>query len=214
MKDITLYLNKQQMEQVVKQQAYPFKYLINFPKEFERVYTWSSLVEAYQVMQIYPSTKKIIEIGCGQAGVAAIQNISFGCEIWLIDGNSPGDRTFGYDVAESMEHYSTWHDLPETMERWGCDMSKIHFVDIPSARSYDFPVVDLIQSFRSCGYHYPLSTYNFLYGKQDNNTKYLFTVTDKQLNKEPDYLNDFEVELKHPQIGATKINYYYMKLKK
>ena len=214
MKDITLYLNPQQMKKIVQQQTYPFKHLINFPQEFERVYTWSSFVEAYQTMKVYPRTQKIIEIGCGQAGVAAIQNISFGCEVWLIDGNNPGDRTFGYEHAGSMEHYSTWHDLPETMERWGCDMSRIHFVDIPSAESYNFPVADLIQSFRSCGYHYPLSTYDFLFKKQDDDTKYLFTVTNKQLKKEPGYLKDFEIESKQPQIGATKINYYYMRSKK
>jgi len=214
MKDLTLHLNRQQMEKIVQQQAYPFKHLVNFPQEFERVYTWSSVVEAYQAMKVYPETRKIIEIGCGQAGVAAIQNMSFGCEIWLIDGNNPGDRTFGYEHAGSMEHYSTWHDLPETMERWGCDMSKIHFIDIPTAPSYDFPIVDLIQSFRSCGYHYPLSAYEFLFTKQNNDTRYLFTITDKQLKKEPGYLKDFEIESKQPQIGATKINYYYMRSKK
>jgi hypothetical protein len=207
----TLALNNQQRENVVLQQAYPFKYLTQHTSEFDRVYTWSSFVEASLVHRHNPKAKKIIEIGCGQAGVAAMQNILYDQEIWLIDGNKKGQRTFGYDTVDSMEHYSTWDDLPSTMESWGCNMQKIHFVNIEDAVDYQMPKVDVVQSFRSCGFHYPLDTYKFLYEKQDMDCSFIFTITEKQINKEPNYLDDFIILEKIPQTGNPKINYFFMK---
>jgi len=134
-------------------------------------------VDATLLRMTHPTAHSIIDIGCGQAGVAAIQNILYGCDVYLIDGNRAGQRDSGYSAADSMNHYSTWLDLPETLQRWGCDMARVHFVEIASAQDFAWPRVDLVQSLQSCGSHYPIATYEWLYRRVDQaGTRYCFTV--------------------------------------
>jgi hypothetical protein len=174
---INLTLTPTQRAAVKMQRARPFKFLMDQPYEFDRVYAYSCWVDATILNLINPKARTVIDIGCGQAGVAAIQNIIYDCEVYLIDGNRAGQRECGYGSADTMIHYSTWNDLPETLKRWGCNMSKVHFISIEEAPDYVWPNVDLIQSTLSCGTHYPIATYNWLYNKVNHSeTRYCFQV--------------------------------------
>ena len=174
---INFTLTPEQRVAVKMQRARPFKFLLNQTYEFDRVYAYSCWVDATILNLIHPTARTIIDIGCGQAGVAAIQNIIYGCEVYLIDGNSAGQRESGYGPADTMIHYSTWNDLPETLQRWGCNMNKVHFISIEEAPNYIWPTVDLVQSTLSCGTHYPIATYNWLYNKiNQSETRYCFQV--------------------------------------
>ena len=175
---INITLTPAQRQAVRRQRARPFKFLLQEPFDFDRVYAYSCWVDATILRLIHPTARSVIDIGCGQAGVAAVQNIIYGMEIYLIDGHRDGERDGGYADAGSMNHYSTWSDLPETLTRWGCDMSRVHFVSIAAAATFDWPTVDLVQSTLSCGTHYPLSTYDWLYARVNHsNTRYCFTMT-------------------------------------
>ena len=174
---INFTLTPEQRTAVRRQRSHPFKFLLSQPREFDRVYAYSCWVDATILRLIHPTARSVIDIGCGQAGVAAVQNIIYGSDIYLIDGNRTGHRDAGYDSADSMNHYSTWTDLPETLARWGCDMSRVHLISIESAPDYPWPRVDLIQSTLSCGTHYPIATYNWLYDRVNHtDTRYCFTV--------------------------------------
>ena len=134
---INLTLTPTQRAAVKMQRARPFKFLMDQPYEFDRVYAYSC---------------------------------------W-VDANRAGQRECGYGSADTMIHYSTWNDLPETLQRWGCNMSKVHFISIEEAPDYVWPAVDLIQSTLSCGTHYPIATYNWLYNKVNHSeTRYCFQV--------------------------------------
>ena len=174
---INFTLTPAQRAAVRKQRSHPFKFLLDQPYEFDRVYAYSCWVDATTLRLLHPAARSVIDIGCGQAGVAAIQNIIYGCEVYLIDGNRAGQRESGYGSADSMIHYSTWTDLPETLQRWGCDMSRVHLISIETAPKYSWPTVDLIQSTLSCGTHYPIAAYNWLYDQANHaDTRYCFTV--------------------------------------
>jgi SAM-dependent methyltransferase len=201
---INFTLTPSQRAAVRRQRSHPFRFLMDQPEEFDRVYAWSSWADATQLRQIHPRARSVIDIGCGQAGVAAIQNMVWGMEIYLIDGAREGQRDAGYESADSMNHYSTWSDLPQTLKLWGCDMSRVHFIDIDAARRYPWSRVDLVQSLHSCGAHYPIDTYDWLYDQVNHgSTLYSFVITDAAAAKIP-----LEFELMHT---VPMINYPYLK---
>jgi len=174
------------------------------PEEFDRVYAWSCWADATQLHMIHPGAKSVIDIGCGQAGVAAVQNIMWGMEIYLIDGARGGERDAGYADADSMNHYSTWSDLPQTLQQWGCDMDRVHCVSIAAAAEWDWPRVDLVQSLHSCGAHYPMETYDWLYDRVNHDsTLYSFVMSDAAAARIPQ-----QFELIHT---VPMINYPYLK---
>ncbi len=191
-----------------KQRSHPFKFLLDQPYEFDRVYAYSCWVDATMLRLLHPAAHSVIDIGCGQAGVAAMQNIIYGCEVYLIDGNRAGQRESGYGSADSMIHYSTWSDLPDTLRRWGCDMARVHFVEIGSAQDFQWPKIDLVQSTLSCGTHYPISTYEWLYQRVDHpSTRYCFTVGGKTPVEIP---KEFSVIKKIPTINHAGNHYAVM----
>lgn len=201
---IQFTLTPTQRQAVRRQRSHPFRFLLDEPQEFDRVYAWSSWADATQLRMIHPTARSVIDIGCGQAGVAAVQNIIYGMEIYLIDGSRAGQRDAGYASADSMNHYSTWQDLPETLHRWGCDMSRVHFVSIDAAAQHDWPTVDLVQSLHSCGAHYPMATYNWLYDRVNcSSTLYSFVISDTAAGQIPK-----EFELLHT---VPMINYPHLK---
>ena len=201
---INFTLTPPQRAAVRRQRSHPFRFLMDQPQEFDRVYAWSSWADATQLHRIHPTARSVIDIGCGQAGVAAIQNIVYGMEVYLIDGAREGQRDAGYESADSMNHYSTWSDLPSTLKGWGCDMSRVHFVEIDSAQRYPWGGVDLVQSLHSCGAHYPISTYNWLYDRVNHSgTLYSFVISDAAAAEIPR-----EFELVHT---VPMINYPHLK---
>ena len=179
---INFRLTDDQRKAIVRQRAKPFKYLYNENDkkilfDFDRLYAKDSFIDATIAKTNSNAFEKIIDIGCGNAGVAAVQNILYNAEIFLIDGNRISERDCGYAEAESMNWYSTWNDLPQTLKMWGCNMDKVHFININDAKSYDWPKVDIVQSFLSCGAHYPIDTYKWLYEKiNQSHTRYIFTT--------------------------------------
>ena len=197
-------LTPPQRAAVRRQRSHPFRFLMDQPEEFDRVYAWSSWADATQLHMIHPGAKSVIDIGCGQAGVAAVQNIVYGMEIYLIDGARAGERDAGYAGADSMNHYSTWSDLPQTLKSWGCDMDRVHFISIDAAAQWNWPPVDLVQSLHSCGAHYPIETYNWLYDRVNHSdTLYSFVISDTAAARIPP-----EFELMHT---VPMINYPHLK---
>jgi len=189
---INFKLDHEQRKAIIRQRSKPFKHFFNINDkkhqfEFDRLYAKDSFIDAIIAKDNSLSMDRIIDIGCGNAGIAAVQNIMFGSEIFLIDGNRNKERDAGYENAESMNWYSTWNDLPYTLKEWGCDMKKVHFIEINSAKSYNWPKVNLVQSFLSCGAHYPIDNYKWLYDKINlPNTRYIFT-TNKTIQDIPSY---------------------------
>ena len=152
--------------------------------------------ENYDLVKEYLDSppKKMLEIGCGIAREAEWFQKEFGTELWLLDGdkesNTPKkqNRYYHWGKAEEFAFYSPIDDLKESYDKRGMTY---HFVD---ANNIDIPeneTFDLICSFKSCGFHYPIAEYVELIKKHsDENTRLIFDI-----RKEGDKLKETEYEI-------------------
>ena len=70
---INFTLTPAQRAAVRKQRSHPFKFLLDQPYEFDRVYAYSCWVDATTLRLLHPATRSVIDIGCGQARVDGAQ---------------------------------------------------------------------------------------------------------------------------------------------
>lgn len=137
--------------------------------------------ENYETVKSYLETppKKMLEIGCGIAREAEWFQKEFGTELWLLDGDkqSNDDKQKSYyhwNATQKFAFYSPINSLKESYD--SRDMS-YRFVD---ANNIDIPedeTFDLICSFKSCGFHFPISEYSDLIKKHsDENTRLIFDI--------------------------------------
>jgi SAM-dependent methyltransferase len=107
----------------------------------------------------------ILDIGCGFAFESQQFHQQLNSEIWLLDGDfsasPPGsNRLVRYGPAETIKFYNPIEKLKEYFDQQ--INLKYRFVD---ATNIDIPKdkkFDLICSYLSCGYHYPVDAYREL----------------------------------------------------
>jgi SAM-dependent methyltransferase len=109
--------------------------------------------------------KSILDIGCGLAFESRQFYHLHKSEIWLLDGDyndSPlnSNRLIRYGSADTIKFYNPIEKLKEYFDQQTglryqfVDANKI---DVPKDKKFD-----LICSYLSCGYHYPVDTYKDL----------------------------------------------------
>ena len=109
--------------------------------------------------------ESILDIGCGFAFESRQFHQQSNSEIWLLDGdfsNSPADsnRLVCYGPAETMKFYNPIEKLKEYFDQQHnleYRFVEANAIDIPQDKKFD-----LICSYLSCGYHYPVDTYREL----------------------------------------------------
>jgi hypothetical protein len=120
----------------------------------------------------------MLEIGCGLARESECYQKKCGTELYLLDGDvsetEDNKREIHYGEADSFKFYTPISELKSSYDERGM---KYTFVD---ANNIDIPEdvkFDLIYSSKSCGFHYPASTYKELVRKHSHeNTKVIFDV--------------------------------------
>jgi len=154
--------------------------------------------ENYDIVKEYLDTppKKMLEIGCGIAREAEWFQKDFGTELWLLDGdkqtNTPKkqNRYYHWGKKEEFAFYNTIEHLKKSYA--SRDMS-YQFVDADNIDIPENETFDLICSFKSCGFHYPISEYVDLIKKHSNeNTRLIFDIRKDQLKKHEEYLEVME----------------------
>lgn len=105
--------------------------------------------------------KRILDIGCGFAGVSERFQKKYGTELYLLEGDFSSNtetatRKGKYGSKETFKFY-----MPVSLlkEHWDSRGIKYTFVD---ANNIDVPEdikFDFVSSWISCGYHYPVNTY-------------------------------------------------------
>ena len=120
--------------------------------------------------------KKILDIGCGYAQESLLFQKKYGSKLWLLDGDASnsGTRDVSYGTAESMKFYNHIADLQKYFDAQNLEYV---FVNALDPLINDDTKFDLIFSFLSCGFHYPLEEYFDLIKKHSyKNTRLIFTL--------------------------------------
>ena len=119
--------------------------------------------------------KRILDIGCGLAWESRLFNQKYGSELWLLDGDSEnGNKDKPVKSTDVNYHLST-HDLLfyNTFERLRIELDKLgtqnyRLIDCNDIQIPEDVKFDLITSWVSCGFHYPVSTYQDLIKKHSH----------------------------------------------
>jgi SAM-dependent methyltransferase len=123
-------------------------YIEGKQKLFERI-------DAY----IGRAPQRILDIGCGFAKTSELFQKKYGSELYLLEsdiGNSPGKRIGKWGTAESFQWYLPIERLKQAWDDQGMTYTLVDGANLQVPADVKF---DLVYSWLSCGFHYPVSTY-------------------------------------------------------
>jgi SAM-dependent methyltransferase len=122
---------------------------------------------------------KILDIGCGFAWESRLFQKKHQSKLWLID-SEPDENTkvneIGFhELADTFSFYYPLQFLKEKLDELGTvDYELINANNINFPKDLKF---DLITSYKSCGFHYPVSTYrDIILNHSHNDTKVIFDL--------------------------------------
>ncbi len=103
--------------------------------------------------------RRILDIGCGFAKTSELFQKKYGCELYLMEsdiGNSPGSRIGKWGTAESFQWYLPIERLKQAWDSQGMTYTLVDGarLDVPADVKFD-----VVYSWLSCGFHYPVTTY-------------------------------------------------------
>ncbi len=122
----------------------------------------------FKILDDYLDTapKTILDIGCGLAWESRLFNEKYKSELWLLDGDVSANpetnaSTTGYhSSAEEFLFYNKLSKLDDELKK--LNTKNYHLVDCNNILIPDDFKFDLITSWVSCGFHYPVNTYRDL----------------------------------------------------
>jgi SAM-dependent methyltransferase len=132
--------------------------------------------------------KRILDIGCGLAWESREFNNKYNTELWLLDG----DVSSNQNKNPEKSNHGKWHDNPNTLlfyhsldfldqQLKSASVSNYHLVDVNNIVIPEDVKFDVITSWLSCGFHYPVSTYKDLILKHSHENTVI--AMDLRLNK-------------------------------
>ena len=111
---------------------------------------------------ITESPRRILDIGCGYAKISQWFQEKHGSDLWLLDGDiasSPGTRIGKYGSVDNFQFYLTADRL---RQQWDQEGMRYNFVDAANIHIDPAVKFDMVYSWVSCGFHYPVSVYKSL----------------------------------------------------
>lgn len=108
--------------------------------------------------------QRILDIGSGYAHVSEFFQKKYGTELWLLDGDrslntEQHTRKAKYGPVDDFQFYAPVQQLKD---HWDSQGMRYQFVDAHSPQIDPTVKFDLIYSWISCGFHYPVSVYKDL----------------------------------------------------
>lgn len=128
----------------------------------------------------------ILDIGCGFAFESRMFNKKYNTKLWLLDGdveeNTTNKREIRFGSAESMAFYNRLDDIKQVLDEDGVwDYTLLDVNNYAIAPDQKF---DLICSWFSCGFHYPVDTYRELIRKHSHDTtELIFDLRKKRVDQ-------------------------------
>jgi SAM-dependent methyltransferase len=165
-------------------------------KEYQVFYTdkWSSQTYVERKLKNFEMIDNhfnspfglILDIGCGKAYESREFNKKYNSELWLIEGNSKNNSQevksgkYHSSAAEFAQYFSL--DIIKN-QLDNLETKNYHLIDCNDISIPDSIKFDLITSYLSCGYHYPISTYKELILKHSHqDTKLVFDLRNRKGN--------------------------------
>ncbi len=133
--------------------------------------------------------KNILDIGCGNAYESREFQKKYGSKLWLIEGdanknNNKADIARSGKYQDSVDNFLAYFPLEEVKK--GLDELGTKNYTLLDSSDIDIPEdieFDLITSYLSCGYHYPLDTYKDIILKHSHkDTKLVFDIRNRKGN--------------------------------
>ena len=131
--------------------------------------------ENFELLDAYldKPPKRILDIGCGLAWESRMFNEKYGTELYLLDGDyddNPLDRElvqarYSNDAGRFAFYYKL-DFLRDQLDK--LDTQNYQLIDSNNIDIADDIKFDLITSWVSCGFHYPVNTYRDLILKHSN----------------------------------------------
>jgi len=141
----------------------------------------------------------ILDIGAGIANDSKHLQNTYGSEIWILEGDSKNNSKKSENArkakwnnsADEMKYYWDLNKLRAVHDRK--ETTKYHIVDCDNITFPAGMKFDLISSYLSCGFHYPISTYyKVIKNYSHSDTRYIFDV---RLGKGQQPVLDSEAEI-------------------
>jgi hypothetical protein len=111
--------------------------------------------------------KNLLDIGCGLAWESRMFSDTYNTELWLLDGDASNNEARGstgyfnyHSTANTFGFYNSMEFLKSELDKRNTknyNLIDANNITIPTDIKFD-----LITSWLSCGFHYPVSTYRDL----------------------------------------------------
>lgn len=133
--------------------------------------------------------KTLLDIGCGMAWESRHFYNSFGTELWLIDGDSIENQVGAADAGyhKNPKNFGFYHKIDYLKNKidssgfTNYNLLNSNHVNIPEDKKFD-----VITSWLSCGFHYPISTYrDLIQAHSYENTKIIMDIRTELKTKKP-----------------------------
>lgn len=131
--------------------------------------------------------KNILDIGCGKAYESREFQKKYNSQLWLVEGNADANHkklatasTGKYrSSADDFLYYFPLDLVKKELDNLGT--KNYTLLDSDNVQIPEDVKFDLITSYLSCGYHYPISTYRDLIKKHSHaDTKLIFDIRNRK----------------------------------
>ena len=150
--------------------------------------------------------KRLADIGCGQAFIDLLIHRQFGCDLILIDIEQSDGIHFGFN--DTGAGYADLANARAFLVANGVPDQAITTINPRHAPLADFAPVDMAISLLSCGFHYPVETYDAFFKSQVTKAILLDCRNQKggkQALKAYGAVREVGEEQKHKRILCTKL---------
>ena len=159
---------------------------------------------APQIEQVAP--KRLADIGCGQAFIDLLIHRRFGCDLILIDIEDSDGIHFGF--SDTGAGYADLANARAFLVANGVPDRAITTINPRHTALANLAPVDMAISLLSCGFHYPVETYDAFFKTQVTKAILLDCRTQKggkKALKSYGTVTEVGEEKKHTRILCTKV---------